>query len=41
MTVSPDAAPLRASEEILEERDRRYWDLERRAEGKATRRREP
>jgi hypothetical protein len=37
----PDAAPLRASEEILEERDRRYWDLERRAEGKATRRREP
>jgi hypothetical protein len=37
----PSAAPLRTSEEILEDRDRRYWDLARRAEGKATKRREP
>jgi len=34
-------APLRSSEEILEDRDRRYWELERRAAGKAARRREP
>jgi hypothetical protein len=34
-------APVRSSEEILEDRDRRYWDLERRAAGKAARRREP
>jgi hypothetical protein len=37
----PPQAPLRSSEEILEDRDRRYWDLERRAEGRAVRRREP
>jgi hypothetical protein len=37
----PQQAPLRASEEILEERDRRYWDLERRAERKADKRHEP
>jgi hypothetical protein len=37
----PAQAPLRTTEEILEERDRRYWDLERRADRKATRRREP
>jgi hypothetical protein len=37
----PSAAPLRTSEEILEDRDRRYWELERRAQRKATRRREP
>jgi len=34
-------APLRASEEILEERDRRYWELERRASRKAAKRQEP
>jgi hypothetical protein len=37
----PAEAPLRSSEEILEERDRRYWDLERRAGRKADQRREP
>ncbi len=37
----PPQAPLRTSEEILEDRDRRYWDLERRANRKATRRHEP
>jgi Family of unknown function (DUF6335) len=37
----PPQAPLRASEEIIEDRDRRYWDLERRAAGKAARRGEP
>jgi hypothetical protein len=34
----PSAAPLRSSEEMLQERDRRYWDLERRAQGKAVKR---
>jgi len=34
-------APLRSSEEILEERDRRYWELERRASRKAAKRQEP
>ncbi|HEX4994976.1 MAG TPA: DUF6335 family protein, partial [Methylomirabilota bacterium] len=28
----PSTAPLRSSEEMLEERDRRYWELERRAQ---------
>lgn len=37
----PTEAPLRPTEEILEERDRRYWDLERRAEKRADRRHEP
>lgn len=37
----PPQAPLRTSEEILEERDRRYWDLERRASRKAAKRQEP
>ena len=37
----PSAAPLRSSEEMLEDRDRRYWELERRADRKATKRREP
>lgn len=37
----PPQAPLRTTEEILQERDRRYWDLERRADRKATKRREP
>jgi uncharacterized protein DUF6335 len=37
----PSAAPLRASEEMLEERDRRYWELERRAQEKASKRGEP
>jgi hypothetical protein len=37
----PPQAPLRTTEEILEERDRRYWELERRADRKATKRREP
>jgi hypothetical protein len=37
----PSAAPLRSSEEMLEERDRRYWELERRAQDKASRRGEP
>ncbi len=37
----PPAAPLRSSEEMLEERDRRYWELERRAQDKASKRGEP
>lgn len=37
----PSAAPLRSSEEMLEERDRRYWELERRAQDKASKRDEP
>ena len=37
----PPAAPLRSSEEMLEERDRRYWELERRAQDKASKRDEP
>ena len=37
----PLQAPLRTSEELLEDRDRRYWELERRADRKATKRREP
>jgi hypothetical protein len=37
----PAEAPLRTSEEILEERDRRYWEFERRAGRKADRGREP
>jgi hypothetical protein len=37
----PSEAPLRPTEEILEERDRRYWELERRADKRADRRREP
>lgn len=37
----PATAPLRSSEEILEERDRRYWDLERRAQDKASKRGDP
>ena len=37
----PSAAPLRSSEEMLEDRDRRYWELERRAQDKARRRGEP
>src|SRR6266478_614515 len=37
----PPSAPLRASEEILADRDRRYWDLERRANRKAVKRQEP
>jgi hypothetical protein len=37
----PAQAPRRSSEEILEERDRRYWDLERRAGRKADKRRDP
>lgn len=37
----PSAAPLRSSEEMLEERDRRYWELERRAQDKARKRGEP
>ncbi len=37
----PAEAPLRPTEEILEERDRRYWELERRAETRADRRQEP
>jgi hypothetical protein len=37
----PSAAPLRSSEEMLEERDRRYWELERRAQDKASKRGEP
>lgn len=37
----PPAAPLRASEEILAERDQHYWDLERRANRKAVKRQEP
>jgi hypothetical protein len=34
----PSAAPLRSTEEMLQERDRRYWELERRAQGKAGKR---
>jgi hypothetical protein len=34
----PATAPLRTTEEILAERDRRYWDLERRAQEKAVKR---
>ena len=34
----PSAAPLRSTEEMLEERDRRYWELERRAQDKAGKR---
>jgi len=34
----PATAPLRPTEEILEERDRRYWELERRAQEKAVKR---
>jgi len=37
----PSMAPLRTSEEILKDRDRRYWELDRRAQQKATKRREP
>ncbi len=37
----PSAAPLRSSGEMLEERDRRYWELERRAQDKASKRGEP
>ena len=37
----PSTAPLRTTEEILKERDRRYWDLERRAQEKAVKRGEP
>lgn len=37
----PAEAPLRTSEEILQERDRRYWDFERRAGRRADQRREP
>jgi Family of unknown function (DUF6335) len=37
----PMQAPLRSSGEILEDRDQRYWDLERRADRKATKKREP
>jgi hypothetical protein len=37
----PSTAPLRTSEEILKDRDRRYWELDRRAQQKATKRREP
>jgi uncharacterized protein DUF6335 len=37
----PSQAPLRPTEEILADRDRRYWELERRASRKASRRQEP
>jgi hypothetical protein len=37
----PSQAPVRSSEEILEDRDRRYWELDRRARRKEERRREP
>ena len=37
----PSAAPLRTTEEILAERDRRYWELEHRAQRKAAKRGEP
>src|SRR5262249_14394835 len=37
----PTGAPLRPTEEILEERDGRYWDLERGAKKRADRRHEP
>ena len=37
----PMQAPLRSSGEILEDRDQRYWDFERRADRKAVKRREP
>jgi len=34
----PATAPLRTTEEMLQERDRRYWELERRAQQKAAKR---
>ena len=34
-------APLRTTEEILTDRDQRYWELERRASRKAAKRQEP
>jgi len=37
----PSTAPLRTTEEILAERDERYWELEHRAQRKAAKRREP
>ena len=37
----PATAPLRTTEEILTDRDQRYWELERRAQRKAVKRREP
>jgi hypothetical protein len=37
----PMQAPLRSTGEILEDRDQRYWDFERRADRKAVERREP
>jgi len=37
----PSTAPLRTTEEILAERDRRYWELEHRAQRKAAKRGEP
>jgi Family of unknown function (DUF6335) len=37
----PSDAPLRSSEEILEDRDQRYWELDRRAQRKSARRHEP
>jgi len=37
----PSEAPVRSSKEILEDRDQRYWELERRAKRKADQRREP
>jgi hypothetical protein len=37
----PSTAPLRTTEEILAERDQRYWELEHRAQRKAAKRREP
>ena len=37
----PSAAPLRTTEEILADRDLRYWELERRAQEKAAKRGEP
>ena len=37
----PSQAPLRPTEEILADRDRRYWELERRASRKASKRQEP
>ena len=38
---SPPAAPVRPSEEVLRERDDRYWDLEWRAQKRAQREQEP
>ena len=37
----PMQAPLRSTGEILEDRDQRYWELARRADRKAVKRREP